>query len=337
MPIDASIALEAGKPTNPLGQNNQTPNYLANPQALNALLQMSGQMAAGKALQQSIGPDGNIDFQGFANTLANNPQAAPYAFQAMNQGLDAAGKQLQQQITRRQQGASLITPLLLDPEFTQKNPEYAQKELQMALTKGVQQGTIDNKTAIYFSGNLPTQKDSGGKIDVDATRKELVRALVSTLPPEDQQKAVAGQVFGINLGNGIQYVNINPITSAITPIGPITPYGERQATVAQPIPGTPTARGEATAKPLGSQMPMGGETPGLPTVPNITGAPPVPGQAPQSTAPQTQPRSTYDAAGQVDAMMKKPAEDRTKWWNGLNAQQKQQVRAELARRAQPQQ
>jgi len=334
--IDASIALSAGQATSPTGQSTQVPNYLANPQALNALLQMSGQMAAGRALQQSIGPDGNIDFQSFASTLANNPNAAPYAFEAMNKGLDAAGKQLQQQITRRQQGASLIAPLLLDPEFTQKNPEYAQKQLHDALTRGVAQGTLDNKTAIYFGSNLPTMLDGDGKrsMDVNATRKELTRAFVSILPPTELQNAITGKPFIADYGGSTQPLIMNQTLGTITPIGPISPKSETQASQAEPIAGEPTPSGAPTQKPRSSNMPYGGATPGISTTPNTTGAPRVPGQQQTSQTPTPQqPRSNFNVATQVDDMMRKPVDERTKWWNGLNAQQKQQVRAELARRA----
>lgn len=199
MALVPEIALEAGKP--PQGAQQTVPNLLNNPSQLNALLQIQGNMAAGKALQGAIDPSsGAFDQAAFSRNLAANPAAAMGALDAMNKGLTAGRAQLEQSIIRRQQMQKNLVGLLIDPRM-RTDADYANKMVNGTLSDLAKQGLISPQTAAAEAAMKPV--DADGKLDLNALDLRLKQHLFSTLSPQEQTNFKFGNPGFLDLGDSI--------------------------------------------------------------------------------------------------------------------------------------
>lgn len=208
MALDPTISLQAGKiPNEQQGLISQ--NLLSDPSKLNALLQMQGNVSAGKALQAAIDPQtGAFSQEAFAKALAATGGVG--AIDALNKGLTAGRAQLEQSIIKRTQLQKNLASLLIDPRM-KSDPKYANDMFDSKVKELAQQGVITPQLASAAASGKPV--DAQGNLDLNALNMQLNQQLFSTLSPQEQVNAKYGNQGVLNTGDSLFPYTFNPFES----------------------------------------------------------------------------------------------------------------------------
>lgn len=200
--VDASITANAGRNmlTN-LGQMASVMNSINQ----NRLFQ--GRQAAGAALQQSIDPDtGQVDYAHFNALIRANPQIAPFAQEALQQGLASQGQGISN--TTAQQGLANAYSAALRNDFVAAHA--AGEDPVQAVLRGVAAGRYPAGFAASALGGLPL---SNGKTLGDFARESAVAG-----GTEAGMEATFGKPETVDVGGRLVTRDVNRVTNEAQPM-----------------------------------------------------------------------------------------------------------------------
>lgn len=233
MPIDASIPLSI-TPPNPLQMMGQMAT-IANAMNQNRLFQ--GQVAAGQAAQQAVGPDGQIDTPQFNSLIKGDPRAAPYAQEALTRGLAAQQAQLANQKMQGDIVGAYLGPLATSGATSS---DYLNTINMLAKTQ-----RITPQFAAAVAGNMPEDADAPVQVATGPDGKPIMGTKGAlwvkqnfTLPNLGGQGALdatVGPAQTVSAGNQIDIMRAPQLGNGPTVVGSV-PIGMGPEAASQRIP-----------------------------------------------------------------------------------------------------
>ena len=364
MPIDASIPLQAAKASPPLGAAAAQPNFLQNPGALQNLLQMGGNLAAGRAIQGAVGENG-LDVNAALQSLAKDPAAAYGALEAVGKIQSIANAQQERSQKQNDEGKSALASLMA------LGDKMTEKDYTSAINDAAKRGLISPELAATFISQTPRNQMTGG-FDQPAAMKNVGLMFLQRLDGPQQGAFINGQPLTIRAGDVEHTIMLPKVPGIVNPYVVTTPIGQSPESKIPPVntgkvyvPGTgvvdTTAPGGQVGKEIGvpqapaPQVSGQRDITGRPSpvnqrsVPGSFGTPPEggwkqtgqPGPAAKSAGlPGAQQRlgekvaAGIDPSAEVDRLGKLAPGERAAEIAKFSARQKQLIRAELEKRAQ---
>lgn len=281
MPIDPTIALQAGKT---LPEVPQVPNLINDPGKMNQLLQIGGQMRAGRAMQNALTPQGTVDIEAATKNLlsdTNNPAAAYAAMEAIGKLQGIAN---QQQTRMQSQNKELKVALA---SFMALGNNTTDKDYQNAILDAHKRGLIPAWMAAQEVANTPVDPQTG-KYSPTAAHIRARQMYLQTLDPADMRKAIFGGFDTIDLPDKTVVVQMSDIPSLqgnAAKIVEITKGRSPEGKAAR-VSGPPGKEGEPRQVPSGA-LPVPGVPPESQIEIGRQPLAPEAGASPTKTEPQT--------------------------------------------------
>lgn len=162
MPDQIDTSIYAHQPVDPAGQAFNTITNFANAQnavvqAKSNMMQLRARQAMGPILQNSVGPDGQIDYNKASVMMAGNPDTAWMAPDFINQAIQRQYTQVETvkdqlaNATTHYQGIGAAASSLLG-----KGNAVTSKDVMGSMADLIGSGIIDMPTAMSFMKNLPS-------------------------------------------------------------------------------------------------------------------------------------------------------------------------------------
>lgn len=253
--VDTSITANAGRNMlTSLGQMAGVVN------AVNENRLFMGRQAAGQALQQSIDPQtGQVDFQRFNQLITSNPQIAPYAQEALQQGLVSRG----QDISNATGQTNLQNTYTANMRQDYLAAKRAGIDPNLALVRGAAMGRYPPQLAATFAGGGEVNgvsQDALAKESAIALGPDAVRAAYGSPETQDQGgQLVTSLVNPVTGEKTLMGGNAAVLPKTLTPAEAVKPaYTEFNPTTQQPEIVTMGAAAAAGAGgPGGAHIPAG--------------------------------------------------------------------------------
>lgn len=178
--------------------------------AVNENRLFQGRQAAGQAAQQSVGPDGQVDYNRAASLVSQNKLIAPYALQALGELQTQRGQQISNTTGQTSLQAAYAQNLR---KVIASVPPGANQPQQVisAINKGVQMGLYPGDIAASFVG--------GQSLNDGTTMADLVKQAAIGSGDASAQSAQFGDAVNIDNGSNIQPTAINRVAGTTAPIG----------------------------------------------------------------------------------------------------------------------
>lgn len=227
--------------TSSYGQANKIPTMMDNAQGFLGMMQQANQnklfqgtKAAGQELQKSIGPDGQVDPNAYAQGIKSNPLVAPVAAEAVQTGQAIQSNKIgidkaKFDLITNQMGfmRSTLSSLAVDPQLNSK-------KIIEATGKLIANGVLTPQQAAIELASLPQ--------DPDGMKAWVTQHLTNTMSAAEKFNAAFGTpqlVPGVGPnGEAIQTPVAIPSAPGM-PVRPIggqpAPQGEGQAPAASPM------------------------------------------------------------------------------------------------------
>lgn len=239
MPIDPTIPLGIQAPPNPLAALQQP---MQTAQGLLALKQNQMQLGANQAIsqayQQSVNPDGTVDFNKLQSLAAQNgagaflPQFMGQIAQQRNSQQQFDTSKLDMALKQQQNIRGMIGSLALDPDLGKTD---ISSKIAGQISTAVQSGTLPLDQALNEIKSIPG--------DPQAQASWVQNHLINSLTGEAKIQALMPKMQSINTGGQTQIVGTNPLTGVPTITGTLnntlTPGESAQRITAVGPDGTP--------------------------------------------------------------------------------------------------
>jgi hypothetical protein len=215
MPIDPTIPLGIQAPPNPLAALQQP---MQTAQGLLALKQNQMQLGANQAIsqayQQSINPDGTVDFNKLQSLAGQNgagaflPQFMSQIATQRNQQQQYDTSKLDMALKQQQSIRGMIGSLAVDPDLGKADMSG---KIAAQISSAVSSGTLPLDQAINEIKSIPG--------DPQAQAGWVQNHLINSLSGEAKLTALMPKMQAINTGGQTQIVGTNPLTGAPTITG----------------------------------------------------------------------------------------------------------------------
>ena len=320
--VDTSMYGSLLKQATPIEQMNAFTNMTSS-MTHNALMttqnaiqqqQFRANKAMGPIMQQSVGPDGNVDYDKAVTLMAQNPETAYLAPEYMmkayqGKALQLANKLSALEITAKKQalyGNTAGSLLAKGDSVTRKDVADAMTSLGANMIAAGAWDEADKDLMISFLAKVP----ESGK-DIYPMLKQVTQTAVGAA---DSLNKVVGSFETQDIGGQKVLGFTNPINRQFVPVGTLamTPTPSEMNAPVQSV----GPDGTQTVTPRVDAMPMytgqGAQINGAPQAPAQPGmAPPAPGQAPMATPPAAAPK------GVPPARVTKLGPETSEWLNAL--------------------
>lgn len=169
-----------------------------------------GQTAAGQAFQQSINPEtGLLDSTQYNKLIRANPRIAPYAADALKNGLEAQSKVIAN--TTNQTSLQTAYTKNLTEDIGGQDPNA----IPGLIVRGVATGRYpQDVAAAYLGGGLPIGGQTFGDRMSALSKQSAIQGGSATA-----MEAAYGSTDLHDTGSGLQGVNTNRVTGQVKPVG----------------------------------------------------------------------------------------------------------------------